>query len=337
MSGLTLCIGSKNLSSWSLRPWLLMHHHELPFKELLIALDQPDTRKRILERSPSGRVPVLLHGRVRVWESLAICEYVAETFALPGAWPMDPEARAFARAVAHEMHGGFADLRRELPFDATRAPAAKEISAAAQGDVDRICAIWREARSRFGWQGEWLLGHFGIADAMFAPVALRFSAYDVKLERTERDYVDAILAHPAVQLWRDGAAHEAPARRARPAAAASAAAPTAPAPTTALAERTAPDLDVDAAPIPPSAPAAPASMQAPAPAEIAAAQASPPPPGTAPAEPEDEIGDDELPPTWSAKPAAPEKPARAGAGNKGAAKESGTAATKVRSVILPPD
>lgn len=334
MSGLTLCIGSKNLSSWSLRPWLLMHHHELPFKELLIALDQPDTRKRILERSPSGRVPVLLHGRVRVWESLAICEYVAETFALPGAWPMDPEARAFARAVAHEMHGGFADLRRELPFDATRAPAAKEISAAAQSDVDRIRAIWREARSRFGWQGEWLFGHFGIADAMFAPVALRFSAYDVKLERTERDYVDAILAHPAVQLWCEGAAQEAPARRTRPTAAA-AAAPTAPAPTTALAERTARDLEVDAAPIPPSAPTAPAAMPAPVPTEVAAAPTPTPPAGTAPAEPEDEIGDDELPPTWSAKPAASEKPARAG--TKGAAKESGTAATKVRSVILPPD
>lgn len=332
MSGLTLCIGSKNLSSWSLRPWLLMQHHELPFKELLIALDQPDTRKRILERSPSGRVPVLLHGRLRVWESLAICEYVAETFALPGAWPMDPEARAFARAVAHEMHGGFADLRRELPFDATRAPATKDISAAARGDIDRVCAIWREARSRFGWQGEWLFGHFGIADAMFAPVALRFSAYDVKLERTERDYVDAVLAHPAVQLWCEGAAHEASARRARPPAVAASTA-TAPTP----AERTARDLEVDAAPIPPSAPTAPAAMPAPVPTEIAAAQAPTPPAGAAPTEAEDEISDDELPPSWSNKPVAPEKPARAGAGNKGAAKESGTATTPVRSIILPPD
>lgn len=331
MSGLTLCIGSKNLSSWSLRPWLLLQHHGLPFKEVLIALDQPDTRKRILDRSPSGRVPVLIHGRLRVWESLAICEYVAETFALPGAWPMDPEARAFARSVAHEMHSGFADLRRELPFDATRTRAAKAVSADAQSDIERIRAIWREARSRFGWQGEWLFGHFGIADAMFAPVALRFAAYDVSLDNTEREYVDNVLAHPAVQQWHEGAVRETPSRRKSVEATAPAAAPA----TTALAEQSARDLDVDAAPIPPPAPAA---MPAPVPAAVVAAPSAAPAPAPAPVEADDDIGDDELPPAWSTKPAAPEKPARGGAtGNKPAAKESGTASPSVRSVILPPD
>lgn len=328
MSGLTLCIGSKNLSSWSLRPWLFLQHHGLAFREVLIALDQPDTRKRILDRSPSGRVPVLIHGRLRVWESLAICEYSAETFALPGAWPMNPEARAFARSVAHEMHSGFANLRRELPFDATRKRAAKTVSAEAQSDIERIRGIWREARSRFGWQGEWLFGHFGIADAMFAPVALRFAAYDVSLDRTERDYVDSVLAHPAVQHWCEGAAREAPSRRAAAAVTSPAPAP-APAATTALAERSARDLGIDAAPIPPSAP------QTPVRAEVAATQA--PTPARAPAGTHDDIGDDELPPAWSTRPAAPEKPGRAAAGSKPAAKESGTVATPVRSVILPPD
>ncbi len=210
MSGLTLCIGSKNLSSWSLRPWLFLRHHGLPFKEILIPLDQPETRVRLMAHSPSGRVPALYHGDLRVWESIAICEYAAETFALPGAWPLKPAARAFARSVAHEMHSGFADLRRELPFNATRDPAPVTVSAAAQADIERVCTIWREARSRFGWLGDWLFGSFGIADAMFAPVALRFAAYDVPLEATERDYVRCVLAHPAVQQWIEAAAMEVP-------------------------------------------------------------------------------------------------------------------------------
>jgi len=207
---LTLVLGSKARSSWSLRPWLFLRYHEVPFDEILLPLGQPDSRARILEHSPSGKVPCLLQGPVKVWESLAICEYAAETLALPLAWPLDPAARALARAMSAEMHAGFADLRRELPFDALRKPAARQVGEQAAADIARVRALWREARSLHGRGGPWLFGRFGIADAMFAPVALRFHAYAVALDGPEREYVYNVLMHPAVQEWLDAAAAEAP-------------------------------------------------------------------------------------------------------------------------------
>ncbi len=209
MSTVTLYIGSKNLSSWSLRPWLLLRHHNVTFAEQLIELDRPDTRERILVHSPSGRVPLLVDGTIRVWESLAICEYAAERYALRHAWPTDLGPRGLARAYASEMHGGFAALRRNLPFNATRDPSAKSIDKETQADIERICAIWREARERHGGQGPWLFGEFGIVDAMFAPVALRLEAYAVKLGKVERAYVQTVLNHKAVQQWIEAAAMEA--------------------------------------------------------------------------------------------------------------------------------
>ncbi|TJY60026.1 glutathione S-transferase family protein [Sinimarinibacterium sp. CAU 1509] len=210
MSTLILYIGSKNLSSWSLRPWLFLRHHAIRFDEVLIPLDRADTRARILEHSPSGKVPLLQHGSTRVWDSLAICEYLAETFALPGAWPSDPAARAYARSVACEMHAGFAALRQALPFDATRDPEPVPLSAAVQADIERIRALWREARTRYGQDGPWLFGRFGIADAMYAPVALRMIAYAVPLDGPEQDYAAAMAAHPAVEKWIEAAAMEVP-------------------------------------------------------------------------------------------------------------------------------
>jgi glutathione S-transferase len=208
MSEMTLLIGSKNLSSWSMRPWLLLRHHGCRFREQIIALDRPDTRARILEHSPSGRVPLLVDGAVRVWESLAICEYAAETLVLPGAWPADRAARAFARSAAAEMHAGFAALRRELPFDATRDPAAKSVSGEVQADIARICAIWREAMTLHRSHGDWLCGAFGIIDAMYAPVALCLHGYAVTLPEDARAYVAQVLAHPQVQRWIESAAME---------------------------------------------------------------------------------------------------------------------------------
>jgi glutathione S-transferase len=207
---LTLVLGSKSRSSWSLRPWLFLRHHEVPFDEILLPLGQADSHARILEHSPSGKVPCLLQGPLKVWESLAICEYAAETLALPLAWPLDPAARALARAMSAEMHAGFADLRRELPFDALRKPAPKAVGEQAAADIARVRALWREARSLHGRGGPWLFGRFGIADAMFAPVALRFHAYAVALDGPEREYVYNILMHPAVQQWLDAAAAEQP-------------------------------------------------------------------------------------------------------------------------------
>ncbi len=212
MSSLTLVIGSKTFSSWSLRPWLFLKHHHVAFEETLIALNTDETRRQILEHSPSGKVPVLIHGERKIWESLAICEYAAETFGLPSAWPLEPSARAFARAIATEMHAGFADLRNELPFEANREPERKIYSARAASDITRIRNLWREARTRYGAEGEWLCGRFGIVDAMFAPVALRFFVYDVALDGPERDYVDTIVLHPSIQAWMEAATLENPVR-----------------------------------------------------------------------------------------------------------------------------
>jgi glutathione S-transferase len=201
MSDLILVIGSKVYSSWSLRPWLLLRHHNIGFKEITIPPNRPDTRKRILEHSPAGKVPVLKHGAVTVWESLAICEYLAESLKLAGAWPADPAARALARSLASEMHAGFADLRNELPMDCRRAPAPQDVSEAAAADIVRIRALWRECRQAHSRGGPWLFGKFGIVDAMFAPVALRFHSYAVALDGAERDYMSTVLNMPALREW----------------------------------------------------------------------------------------------------------------------------------------
>lgn len=212
MSDVTLIIGTKQFSSWSLRAWLFLRHHGVKFREVVMPLyivDPPDTRSRILAYSPSGKVPCLSMDGLRVWESLAICEFAAEHFSLANAWPATPAARAMARSVATEMHAGFAELRKALPFDAKRVAAPAELSDAVAADVARIRAIWRESRQRFGAVGPWLFGTFGIADAMFAPVAVRFHLYGVALEEVEAAYVQTVLAHPAVRQWLDEGSREA--------------------------------------------------------------------------------------------------------------------------------
>jgi len=197
MQAMTLFLGSKRRSSWSLRPWLLMRHHGLAFTEQVIALDTPQSPAQILLQSLSGRVPVLHHGELRVWESLAICEYAAESFALPEVWPQAAQTRALARSLAAEMHAGFAALRRELPFDACREPERLAVSAAAASDIARICAIWTRPRRRHGVDEAWRFGRFGIVDAMFTPVTLRFHAYEVAMDGVVGNSVETVLAHPA--------------------------------------------------------------------------------------------------------------------------------------------
>ena len=253
MSDLVLVIGSKSYSSWSLRPWLFLRHHNVTFKEVTIPLYQADTKKRVLEHSPSGKLPVLKNGPVKVWESLAICEYAAELLKLPGAWPSDQGQRAQARAIACEMQSGFTDLRRELPMDCRRAPAPQAYSAAVAADIARIRQIWRDCRQAYGKGGDWLFGKFGIADAMFGPVVLRFHSYAVALDGPERDYMNAVLNLPALREWLGAAMLE---QVGAPPPVAAAAAP-APAPATV------------SAPAPVAAPA-PAPVAAPAPAPAAA-------------------------------------------------------------------
>lgn len=201
MAELKLVIGSKTYSSWSLRPWLLLRYHNVAFREIPIALNQPDSAEHIAEYSPSGKVPVLLNGPEKIWDSLAICEYAAETLKLPAAWPSDITLKYQARSLACEMHSGFTALRHELPMDCRRAPSPHKYSEAAATDIARIRQIWRECRKAHGKSGDWLFGKFGIVDAMYAPVALRFHSYAVPLDGLERDYLSTVLNLPAMREW----------------------------------------------------------------------------------------------------------------------------------------
>jgi glutathione S-transferase len=203
----TLVIANKIYSSWSLRPWLLMKQLGIQFDEILIPLDLPDTKARNLQHSPAGKVPILIDGDVTVWESLAIMEYVAETFGAP-AWPQDTKSRAMARSVAAEMHSGFSHLRSVCPMNLGRKYATRDRGAGVEADVARFCEIVRQARERFGKGGPFLFGAFSAADAMFAPLVTRLNTYSIILDADTRIYVDAVLSLPAFREWRDAALRE---------------------------------------------------------------------------------------------------------------------------------
>jgi glutathione S-transferase len=208
MASLKLVIGNKNYSSWSMRPWLALTVAGLDFQEVVIGLDQPDTKARILEHSPAGRVPVLIDGAVTVWESLAILEYVAEKAPKALLWPSDPAARAHARAISAEMHAGFAAMRQHLPMNLWRARNRRDLTPAVRADVTRIMQMWHDTRARFGAGGPFLFGAFGAADCMYAPVVTRFDTYDVEVDGGTRAYMNAILKHPAFRAWHAGAMAE---------------------------------------------------------------------------------------------------------------------------------
>jgi glutathione S-transferase len=205
---LTLVIANKNYSSWSLRAWLMLKQAGLDFEEVRIALNTPETQAQILQYSPSGRVPTLLHDQLIVWESLAICEYVAELVPDQHLLPEDRAARAIARAVSSEMHAGFRDLREYMPMDCRARLPGQGRQPGVQEDIDRITELWRNCRQQFGQGGDWLFGQFSIADAMFAPVISRFVTYEVELDPVSRAYADAVLALPAMQNWLSAAAAE---------------------------------------------------------------------------------------------------------------------------------
>jgi len=203
-----LVIGNKNYSSWSLRPWIAMRVSGIEFSEEVIALDQPDTKGRIAARSPAGRVPVLIHGEIVVWESLAILEYLAEVFRDARLWPAAPAARAMARAVASEMHAGFQALRKHCPMNMRRPRAALDLPPEVEADVRRIEEIWRSCREGHGADGPFLFGRFTAADAMFAPVVSRFEVYAVPVSQASRDYMAAVMALPAWKAWKAAGAAE---------------------------------------------------------------------------------------------------------------------------------
>jgi glutathione S-transferase len=203
-----LVIGNKNYSSWSMRPWMALTMAQIPFEETVIPLYEGKSRKHILEHSGAGKVPVLHHGKVTIWESLAILEYLAEIFPGRKLWPEGKSARAAARSAATEMHSGFTALRNACPMNLHRPRKAIALSDDVKADIARIEALWRDCRRNHGKKGRFLFGAFGNADAMFAPVVTRFDTYDIKLSPEARAYVDAVLATPAFQAWKKAALKE---------------------------------------------------------------------------------------------------------------------------------
>ena len=203
---LHLVIGNKNYSSWSFRPWLAMRVANIDFDETVISLEAKDFKTRVTALSGAGRVPVLVDGEVRVWESLAILEYLAEKSPHAGLWPQHAAARAHARAIACEMHAGFQALRRHLPMNFARPVKHRTLDGGAAADAARIDAIWRQCLDKFG--GPFLLGPFGAADAMYAPVVSRFHTYAVEVSAAAHSYMAAVMALPAWSAWRDAARRE---------------------------------------------------------------------------------------------------------------------------------
>jgi glutathione S-transferase len=201
MPEFTLIIGNKNYSSWSLRPWLLLRQAGIPFREHYLPIGGAQWHAEIGQRSPSGRVPALEHGAIRVWDSLAICEYLAERFPEKQLWPADTAARAEARSISAEMHSGFQALRQNMFMNIRRARPGRGRTPETLQDIERIVAIWNGCRARYGAGGPYLFGRFSIADAMFAPIPLRFQAYAVSVAGAAGDYAATVLALPAMQEW----------------------------------------------------------------------------------------------------------------------------------------
>ncbi|KAF3885806.1 MULTISPECIES: glutathione S-transferase family protein [Nostocales] len=208
MTQLTLVIGNKNYSSWSLRPWLAMRQFGLEFNEIRIPLDTPETAAQMQKYSPTRRVPVLMHGDLTVWDSLAICEYLAEEYPNLHLWPQKKAARAIARCICAEMHSGFPNLRQKMPMNCRSRFPGKGMTSEVLKDIDRINNIWRECRQNFGAGGNMLFGNFTIADAMYAPVVSRFITYGVELDAVCKTYMEAVLALPAMQEWLKAASFE---------------------------------------------------------------------------------------------------------------------------------
>lgn len=199
MSNPVLIIANKNYSSWSLRAWLALTHAGVVFDEVRIALGMPDTREKLLGYSAAGKVPVLIDGKAKVWESIAICEYAAERWPEKRFWPADRAARGHARSVAAEMHAGFAALRTAMPMNCRGRYPGKGRSDAVDADIARIEALWADCLKRSG--GPFLFGAFSIADAMFAPIVSRFLTYDVRLAGALAQYAQAVLDLPAMREW----------------------------------------------------------------------------------------------------------------------------------------
>ena len=196
-----LIIGNKNYSSWSLRTWFLLTEAGIEFEEYRIALDMENTAAEIARFSPAGRVPVLMLGEQPVWDTLAIAETAAELWPEKELWPSEPAARAHARSVSAEMHAGFPTLREAMPMNCRAMGRTVSLPDALAADIDRILDIWSDCHRRYQSQGNWLFGRFSVADAMFAPVVLRFRTYGINLPESASNYPRRLLESKSIQHW----------------------------------------------------------------------------------------------------------------------------------------
>jgi glutathione S-transferase len=212
MAEFTLVIGNKNYSSWSLRGWLMVRIAGIEFEEIVIPLDLPETQAAIRKHSPSGRVPVLLHRGLAVWESLAIAEYLNDLKPEASLWPPSAAARAHARSISSEMHAGFLELRNAMPMNIRASYPGKGMTPGVRADIERITGLWRDCRKRFAGAAPkddgFLFGAIGAADAMFAPVVTRFRTFGVKLDSDAEAYCAAVMAYPPMKEGVDAAQHE---------------------------------------------------------------------------------------------------------------------------------
>lgn len=202
----TLVIGNKNYSSWSLRAWLALAHSGLPYEEVRIALNQDDTDEKLEKYSPSLKVPVLIDNGITIWDSLAICERIAEQ--VPSLWPGDPIVRARARSVAAEMHSGFTAIRNEMPMNIRATNRNVEMTPNLEIDIRRVLDIWRDCRSSYTSVKPWLFGDFSVADAMYAPIAARFRTYGVRGNATAETYINTMFSDNPMRQWVEAAHNE---------------------------------------------------------------------------------------------------------------------------------
>ena len=201
MNTLKLVIGNKNYSSWSLRPWIFLKNLGIDFDEEMVFLFEKDTEEKLEPYFSDGKVPVLVDGDLQVWDSLAIIEAIADKYPDKHGWPIDAGARAIARSVSAEMHSGFFALRNALPMNCRNHFPIYPITDDVQTDIDRVVAVWKYCKQHYGANGPWLFGEFSGADAMFAPVVLRLSGYDVKLSGVANDYMTTVLQNKHIQTW----------------------------------------------------------------------------------------------------------------------------------------
>ncbi|MGK0296916.1 MAG: glutathione S-transferase [Gammaproteobacteria bacterium] len=203
-----LVIGNKNYSSWSLRPWLLLKVFDIPFEEIRIPLYLPGWKEKLMTYSPVCKVPVLKHNDVTCWDSLAICEYLADHYPNFDLWPNDVVSKAHARSISNEMHSGFFEIRNLLPMNCRLRTKYGQITPELQEDIRRIEEIWSDCRTRYGSDSDYLFGSFSIADAMYAPVVLRFSSYGIDVGDSSREYMEHILGLDAIKEWMKDASEE---------------------------------------------------------------------------------------------------------------------------------